>query len=100
MERIEYNFVAKGTDTRDVALFFGPFRDKDHEDGEDRFNELEPHWTLANVAVAVGLFKSTGQARKNGWDGPIPRGFSDFRHVGKKCVRITVLDMGHMPWTG
>ena len=41
----------------------------------------------ADVAVYCGFFPSKGQARKNGWDGPVPRGFGQ-RKFGKqgKCV--------------
>ena len=41
----------------------------------------------ADVAVYCGFFPSKGQARKNGWEGPVPRGFGQ-RKFGKqgKCV--------------
>jgi len=29
------------------------------------------------------LFPSVGQARKNGWDGPIPEGYTEKRNMGK-----------------
>lgn len=38
----------------------------------------------------LGIFKSSSQAKKNGWDKPIPNGWSDFK-VGKKKTRICIL---------
>lgn len=37
-------------------------------------------WT--DVAVHCKFFPSKGQARKNGWEGPVPRGFGQ-RKFGK-----------------
>jgi hypothetical protein len=38
----------------------------------------------------MGLFPSVGQARKNGWNGEIPRGLTEKRNIGKmkKCMFI------------
>lgn len=52
--------------------------------------ELQPHWTMAHVAVAMGLFPSAGQARKNGWDGPIPEGFTQKDRIGKMKMRLFI----------
>lgn len=38
-------------------------------------------WT--DIAVHCGFFPSKGQARKNGWVGPVPRGFGN-RKFGQK----------------
>ena len=45
--------------------------------------EIQPHWTLAHLAVEMELFPSIGQARKNGWDGQIPKGFTEKKAIGK-----------------
>jgi hypothetical protein len=37
----------------------------------------------AEIAVFCGFFASKGQARKNGWEGPVPRGFGQ-RKFGKQ----------------
>jgi hypothetical protein len=37
-----------------------------------------PHaWEWADVAVALKMFPSKGQARKNGWGGDIERGYTE-----------------------
>jgi hypothetical protein len=37
--------------------------------------------------VILGIFPSKGQARKNGWPGPIPDGWSELR-AGKNVVFV------------
>lgn len=69
----------------DRDLFFGPL-----EENLAPFLELPPETTLADLVVTLGLMPSKGQARKNGWGGPIPDGFSEHR-FGKKRVAITIL---------
>ncbi len=54
------------------------------------FNEsntfvIESHWCMAHIVHAIGIFPSVGQARKNGWDFPIDRGYTEFAHT-KKCI--------------
>ena len=38
--------------------------------------------TMADIMALFGIFPSKGQAKKNGWDRPIPFGFNSFT-VGK-----------------
>jgi hypothetical protein len=38
---------------------------------------------MANIAVEIGLFPSVGQAKKNGWDKPIPHGLTSMSRLGK-----------------
>jgi len=45
--------------------------------------EIQPHWTMAHLAVEMDLFPSVGQARKNGWDGSIPEGCTEKTKIGK-----------------
>jgi hypothetical protein len=49
----------------------------------DDYIEIQHHWTMANIAVEMGLFPSVGQAKKNGWDKPIPEGFTEKNKLGK-----------------
>lgn len=42
-------------------------------------------WT--DIAVACGFFPSKGQARKNGWNGPVPRGFGQ-RKFGNRGLGV------------
>lgn len=36
-------------------------------------------WTMAHILKALGAFKSVSDAKRNGWDKPIPEGFTDHR---------------------
>lgn len=45
---------------------------------------IEPHWTMAHIAFAMGLFPSVGQARKNNWNQPIEVGYSERGGIGKR----------------
>jgi hypothetical protein len=44
---------------------------------------IQSHWTMSHIAVEMELFPSVGQARKNGWDGLIPHGYTEKRNIGK-----------------
>lgn len=45
--------------------------------------EIEPHWTMAHISVKMELFPSVSVARKNGWSGEIPHGYTEKRNIGK-----------------
>lgn len=46
--------------------------------------EIQPGWSMAHIAKEIGLFPSVGQARKNGWNSPIEKGFSERGGLGKQ----------------
>ncbi len=48
---------------------------------------VPPETTAADLMHQLGIFPSKGQARKNGWPGAIPDGWSEFR-PGKFLVLI------------
>lgn len=73
---LEFNFVKPG-------VFNLPETDWWDFDPNEGFIELQPHWTMAHIAVEMELFPSLGQARRNGWDGPIPHGYTERRRIGK-----------------
>ena len=73
--KFEFNFVKKG-------VFDLPETDWWGFDPENSI-EIQEHWTLAHLAVEMELFPSAGQARKNGWNGPIPQGFTEKKGIGK-----------------
>jgi hypothetical protein len=73
--QFEFNFVKPGVFDLPEFDWWG-FDPNDHI-------EIQPHWTLAHLAVEMELFPSVGQARKNGWDGPIPEGFTEKTKIGK-----------------
>ena len=82
---MEYNFVSTRILDADRDLFFGPITQADN------FITIHDSWIMAHIMVAAGIFTSVSQARKNGWDKPIPKGFTDIR-VGKLKTRITILE--------
>ena len=55
----------------DVDIVFGPL------DGTEEIVNLE-HDDLATMAMEAGVFKSKGEARKNGLGGPCPTGLWQF----------------------
>jgi len=71
------NFIKNNTTQKDIELFFGPI------DPNDEFIVIEDHWIMAHILHASGNFLSVSQARKNGWNKPIPDGFTMLT-VGKK----------------
>ncbi len=73
--KLEYSFVKKG-------VFNLPESDWWDFDPNDSI-EIQSHWTMAHIAVEMGLFPSAGQARKNGWDGTIPHGYTELKKLGK-----------------
>jgi hypothetical protein len=77
------NFISK-ISNKDKELFFGPI------EPDDTFILIEDHWTMANIMHQAGIFKSVSQARKNGWNKPIPKGLTIFT-VGKKRKEIVIL---------
>lgn len=72
------NFIEKNTSKNDLELFFG---------SDETFIIIQDHWTMANIMKEAGIFPSVTQARKNGWNKPIPEGFQEFI-VGKKKKKI------------
>lgn len=80
----DFNFHSCDTSERDIELLFGPM-----EPHDGPFIELEDHWLLAHVMHAAGVFKSVGEAKRNGWDKPVPKGWSQFT-VTKRKVGVFV----------
>jgi len=77
------NFITPNISEEDKDMFFGPINP------DDVFTIIEDHWTMAHVMHKAGAFPSVTQARKNGWDKPIPKGFT---HIvsGKKRRQIYI----------
>ena len=70
-----FNFFSSSRES-DKELFFGPLED-------ETFTEIGENWTMANIVVAMEIFPSITQARNNGYNKPIPEGFTHMS-VGKK----------------
>jgi hypothetical protein len=80
------NFIKEHTTDSDKELFFGPI---DPNNPDDDFHIIEDGWIMAHILHAAGNFPSVSQARKNGWNKPIPEGFT-FITVGKKQRKKTI----------
>ena len=81
----EFNFLSPKVNSRDRDLM--GFDDC----GTDMNIMIEDHWILAHIMHAAGIFSSVGIARKNGWNKPIPTGFSEFT-VGKNRKKVWILN--------
>ena len=77
----EVNFVSLNVSTEEMELF--------GFDGGAVV--LKNNWMLAHVMHVAGLFPSVTSARKNGWNKPIPNGFSEFT-VGKGKKKVFILN--------
>ena len=82
------NFISLKAPMSDAAMIFGDMNGviDDPVEWFDPANETLAHLDPANETLAhlmVGIaFPSLTQARKNGWDKPIPPGYSEHK-VGK-----------------
>lgn len=61
---------------RDKELFFGPIEET------DIFHEFQASDKLPFILKSLGVFSSTTEATKSGWNNPIPEGFCSFK-IGK-----------------
>ena len=75
----ERNFISPEVTEEDKDLFFGPL------DGEE-FTEIQDFWIMAHIMHESRVFRSVSDARRNGWNKPIPDGFSFFE-TGKRANR-------------
>ena len=82
----EFNFIAEGVNQFDSDMFMGPF---DESDGP--VIRFPKDWTMAHIMHAAGIFKSVSEARKNGWNKPIDRGFQHLV-VTKRKIHIWILN--------
>ena len=74
------NFIGANTTEEDKKLFFGE---------DEVFTIIEDNWLMAHIMHRAGIFLSVSQAKKNGWNKPIPDGFNEFR-VGKARKQIFI----------
>lgn len=80
--KLEFNFVKAGVFNLSKDDWWG-FEPSDSI-------EIQSNWTMANIAVEAELFSSLNQARKNGWNKPIPPGFTELSKLGKMKKRIFI----------
>ena len=79
----EFNFLHPKVSDKDIELF-------GFTDAPNCFH-IEDVWIMAHVMHMAGVFPSVGIARKNGWNKPIPNGFSEFT-VGKAKKKVWILN--------
>ncbi len=75
--------IGKGITETDKELFF-------NYTPEDKFQEFPVETKFPQLLKALGIFPSTSEARRNGWDKDIPCGWTDFE-IGKLKKRISIL---------
>lgn len=64
----EFNFIHPDHDENDLKLFNG-----------EEVITIRPEWnSLAHLVAHTGFFSSIKEAKKNGWDKPIPPGWNEF----------------------
>ena len=80
----EFNFIAPHVSDADIDLF-------GFNDAPNCFN-IEDNWLMAHVMHLANIFPSVSSARKQGWNKPIPGGFSEFT-VGKNKTKIWILNL-------
>jgi len=76
------NFISDNRSDSDKELFFGL---------DEEFTIIKNGWIMAHILHAAGIFPSVSQARKNGWNTPIPNGFNIIV-AGKKRKEIFILN--------
>jgi hypothetical protein len=81
----DFDFAREGTRSEDLELFLGPLENQE-------INVFDENSNMSHIMFTAGIFPSVSQARKNGWNKPIPNGFSEFV-VGKRKTKITILNI-------
>jgi len=79
----EANILIGDVTEEDKLLFFGPLYDF------DKFTQADPNFRYPQLLKELGFFKSSGQARKAGWDKDIPLGWSEHT-IGKLRRRLYI----------
>lgn len=82
---VEFNFVHERVSEEDLENLLGPFEEKDGP-----LVKFDDSWTMAHIMHSAGIFKSVTEARKNGWNMPVPKGFSH-HVVTKRKINIWIL---------
>lgn len=94
MKVFEFNFIAPEVPKNIVDTLMGPF---DADDGVQI--SLTKEFTLmAHIMAKIGFFPSVGQARKNGWDKPIPPGFTKLTVGRGDKMKVIFILADHPCW--
>ena len=84
MSTKEFNILIGNISEEDKELFFGPLNKN------DEFLEMPEFTRYPQLLRDVGIFKSSSQARKNGWDKDISNGWAELT-IGKLKHKIYIL---------
>ena len=79
---VDINYIRSETIKDDRRIFF---------DNEDVIEIESFQKTIAQLLSHAKIFSSTSEAKRNGWDKPIPKGLSQFI-IGKMKKKITIFD--------
>ena len=85
----EISFVHPEVSEKDRKLF--GFDDGDEHTIGQAVNSTTGDWMMCHLMHFAGFFSSVSSARKNGWNRPIPEGFSEFT-VGKLKKKVWILN--------
>jgi hypothetical protein len=85
--RVDIEFIRNTTPEKDVNLFLNP-----KSEGQERIIMNFENKLLAHLMKEAGIFSSVSEARKNGWNRPIPTGYNEFV-IGKKKSLVTILNI-------
>jgi hypothetical protein len=89
----EFNFAHEifTGDAGFLEAVFGPYTNDPSVNDNDVICVFGDTDIMAHIMWRSGIFKSIGEARKNGWNKPIPPGFTDLT-VTKHKVRICIMN--------
>jgi len=85
----EISFVHPNVSKKDRELF--GFDEGDEHTIGHAVNSTTGDWMMCHLMHFAGIFPSVSAARKNGWNKPIPNGFSEFT-VGKGKKKVFILN--------
>lgn len=83
----EFNVVGPRFDPENDILLFTSIEEDQAGIIPDVIHLEESDKSMAHLLARIGKFGSVGEARRNGWDKPIPTGWNEFS-VGKGKNRV------------
>lgn len=81
------NFAHRAVTEWDRDQLLGPI-----ENDTETVVEFESGATLAHILHMAGMFKSVSEAKRNGYDRPLPPGYSEHRW-SRRRVTISILNV-------
>ena len=82
----DYNILIGSIPESDKELFFGPIYEF------DKFKVFDENIQFPQLLRDLGLFKSSSDARRNGWNKEIPGGWFEAT-IGKKKHKLYILKL-------